>query len=124
MLNFFKQIPIYIKISTNKIEITNLKTGQTLSRTAITPFSTNRIVLSSFINAEELTRSILKELGIAKSQLKVVIQQIENVEGGLSDIEKRAMRDLGEQAGGVTVMLIEHTTALNKEEALSHLSKK
>ena len=124
MLNFFKQIPVYIKICTNKIEITNLKTGEIVFQNAIIPFSTSRIVVSSFVNSEQLIRSILNELGIAKSQLKVLIQQMENVEGGLADIEKRAMRDLGEQAGGSIVILVEHTRVLNNEEALLQLKNK
>ncbi len=124
MFDFFKQIPVYIKISTNKIEITNLKTGETVSKTAMDAFSTSRIVVSSFINADSLIRSLLQELGLARQQLKVVIQQVESVEGGLADIEKRALRDLGEQAGGAHVILIEHTKILNSGEALSYLEMK
>ena len=124
MLNFFKQIPIYIKISTNKIEITNLNTGESVSGTAVVPFSTTRLVVSNFFNAESLILALLKDLKLKRARLKILIQQIENVEGGLSDIEKRALRDLGEQSGAVFVKLVEHTRHLKNDEAFLELKKK
>ncbi len=123
MFGQFKRVPVYIKLYFNRMEITNLETGETVSRTAEQPFSIPRAVLAKFNESEELARAILREMGLIRKYLsptfKIVIQQMEKMEGGLTDIEKRAMRDLAEQAGGVTVRIIEHTQPLSEIEALN-----
>jgi hypothetical protein len=49
---------------------------------------------------------------------------MENAEGGLSLIEKRSLRDLGEVMGGSYVQLVEHTNKLSEQEALWELDSK
>lgn len=39
------------------------------------------------------------------------------MEGCLSETEKRALRDLGEMAGGTSVILIDHLRVLSSTEA-------
>jgi hypothetical protein len=41
---------------------------------------------------------------------------------GLTEIERRALRDLGEQAGGTSVTLVEQFVKLSNEEALLRLA--
>jgi actin-like ATPase involved in cell morphogenesis len=121
----FKRIPVYIKISTNQIEVTNLDSGKTLVEKSVEPFSSQRMVLAKFNEAELLVRKLIKELTSNRSwfppQLKVAIQQIEKLEGGLAEIEKRAMRDLAEQAGASIVVIIDHDRKLSDQEALLEL---
>lgn len=121
MLSIFKRTPIYIKLSKNRIEIVNLETGETISREPIEPFSTQRFIIADFNKADALIRNIINDLLPKKSifprQTKILIQQVENVEGGLSEIEKRALRDLGEMAGGTSVILIDHFRPLGNTEA-------
>ncbi|UAY51671.1 rod shape-determining protein [Ferruginibacter albus] len=118
----FKRIPIYIKIYFNKVEITNLVTGKTVSKISEQGFSTKRVVIADFNVLELVIRDILKELngkgGIFQHSLKALIQQMEPVEGGLVEIEKRALRDVAEQAGAAHIILIEHTRKLSNEEAI------
>jgi hypothetical protein len=121
MLSIFKRSPVYIKLSKNRVEITNLETEETISRNAIEPFSTERFIIADFNKADNLIRSVMNELlpkkGIFPRQTKILIQQVESVEGGLSEIEKRALRDLGETAGGTLVILLEHFRPLSNTEA-------
>ena len=121
MLSIFKRTPVYIKLSKNRIEIVNLETGETISRESSEPFSTNRFIIADFNTADALIRNIMNELlprkGILPRQTKILIQQVESVEGGLAEIEKRALRDLGEMAGGTTVILLEHFRPLSNAEA-------
>jgi MreB/Mbl protein len=125
MLDFLKPASVYIKIFYNKVEITNLKTGETISRQALEPFSNKRLVVADFNVAELLIRSIVKELQLTKSfigrSLRIIIQQMENLEDGLSETEKRVLRDLSEQAGGAFVIIVEHTRPLSSNEAISEL---
>jgi actin-like ATPase involved in cell morphogenesis len=124
-MSLFKRIPVYIKISTNQIEVTNLDSGKTLVERAAEPFSSQRMVLAKFNEAELLVRKLVKELISNRSwfppQLKVIVQQMEKLEGGLAEIEKRAMRDLAEQAGASIVIIVDHDRKLSDQEALLEL---
>ena len=125
MFDLFKTLPIYIKITKNKVEITNLETGKTVSKAAENNFSSVRNVVSNFNDASKTIRSALADLGVTDSlwnrKLKILIQQLEGTEGGLSDIEKRALRDLAEMAGGRSVYIVEHSRQLTVSDALSKL---
>ncbi len=127
MLNFFRTVRIYIKISKNKVEVTDLETGKTVSQSAENDFSSIRNVVSNFNNANQTIGSVLKEMNINTSfwrpRTKILIQQLEVTEGGLSDIEKRALRDLGEMAGGNQVYIIEHSRQVSIVDALLELQK-
>jgi hypothetical protein len=116
MLNIFRAIPVYIKIYPDKIEITNINTRQTISKTSATKFSSPRLLVADFNAADTLIREILKELGLSRRTLKVWIQQMKAFEDGLLETEKRALRDLGELAGARSVYIINRTQILSNEE--------
>ena len=126
-MKLFKTDYLYVKVSTNAIEITNLTTDETISRKAVEDFSTTRVVVANFNNITNLVISMLRELGISTSFFstkKILIQQMEKQDGGLSDIEKRALRDVGEQAGAKFVTIIDHPNRLSTEKALLELKKR
>jgi hypothetical protein len=126
---FFKPINLHIKLHSNRIEIINLDTGESAAKTATENFSTPRIVIGNFSKANKLIEAVFEELDFRKMRkktfgaLRVLIQQMEKLEGGLSDIEKRAMRDLSEQAGADYVAIVEHANTLSVEEARLLLPK-
>ena len=117
----FRTQKVYIQIGRNKSTAINLDTGEEVSRLAIRPFSTQRIVIASFDPANETVLAAIRDLGLKTRfvALKVVIQQMEGAEGGLSDIEKRAIRDLAEMAGANKVYIFEGEQKLSNAEALS-----
>ncbi len=123
---FFKPLPVYVKLYYNAIEVTNLDSNVTVKKTAINNFSTQRLVLADFNNAEILLREILddvipKKFGVSKS-LKTLIQIVENIEEGISELEKRGLRDLAEQAGSKEVYLWLNDKKLTDAEALQELT--
>lgn len=122
MIPFFKRIPVYIKIYYNKIEIVNLKSDQVISKLPVIEFSSTRLLVAEFNIAENLIREILKEMGIAKRSLKILIQQVDNFEDQLYESEKRILRDLAEQAGGTEIYLVNRKKEMNKDEACNFLS--
>jgi len=124
MLNIFRAIPVYIKIYPDKIEITNIYTQQTVSKTANPAFSSSRLLVAEYSIAEALIREIIKELGLSRRTLKVLIQQMKEFEGGLYETEKRALRDLAEQAGGRSVYIINRTQIMSEEEIQGFLKLK
>ena len=124
MLNIFRKVPVYVKIYHDKIEITNINTQQTISKTASTKFSSNRLLVAEFNVAEMLIREILKELGLSGRTLKILIQQMKEFEDSLSEVEKRVLRDLAEQAGGAVVYIINRTRVMSPEEIQGFLNLK
>ena len=120
-----KRTPVYIKISVNNIEVTNLSTGKTLSKISPVAFSTSRIVIANFNVIEALLRDMLKEIiekKIFPVQLKVLIQQTQEVDGELTEIEKRTLRDLAELAGATHVEIVDHFRKLSDQDAAMRLS--
>lgn len=120
----FLSIPVYIRMYSDKVVITRLDTGRTISRTAKEKFSSSRLVIANFGFAEDAVLATLKELNgtpLLSPALRVVIQQMEKLEGGLSQIEKRALLDLAEHMGGAMVTVLEHGTELTTAQALEVL---
>ena len=117
----FKTNKLYIQISRNKIIVVNLITGDEATSFASNPFSTRRSVLSSFNPANETLLAVIKDLKLKKSffKVKAVIQQMEDTDGGLTDIEKRALRDLAENAGINGVYIVDGKRRLSNSEALA-----
>lgn len=120
MLNHPK---IYIQISRNKVTVVNLETGAEATRLASEPFSTHRSVLSSYSPANETLQAALRDLGIKTTWLKAkaVIQQMEDTVGGLTDIEKRALRHLAENAGAYEIHTLTGSQRLTNAEALAKI---
>lgn len=123
----FKSKSIYIKIKRNHVEVTDLNTGETVKKQAAKPFSSIRNIVSSFNPANETIQSALNELGLTGrfffSKMNIIIQQLEGIEGGLSDIEKRALRDLAEMAGANKVLILEQSEPVSIEIALEKLKQ-
>ncbi|HEU4902570.1 MAG TPA: hypothetical protein VFT06_07245, partial [Flavisolibacter sp.] len=117
MFDFFKPLPVYVKVYPDKIEIINLKTGAAVARSPLQPFSSSRMVVADFGRAEILSRQLTKELGLANKSLNVLIQQMQVWEGGLSEVEKRVLRDLAEQIGARSVYLVTDDRRLSSDEA-------
>jgi hypothetical protein len=112
----------------DKVEVTNLNTGETATESARESFSSTRNIVGKFNMAENTIKSAFQKLNIKRGlfppSMKVLIQQMEGIEGGFSDIEKRALRDLAEQVGANTVYLAEHTNRLSQDDALTILKGK
>jgi hypothetical protein len=108
MFGLFKTETIYLRIFTNRVEVRSLEKDHTISRTAITPFSSERLLVAQYSAAVALIQEILEEMSGGKrlkAQLNVLIQPMEKTEGGLSEVEERALQDLGEHAGGKQVVI-------------------
>ena len=119
----FRTNKIYIQITRNRITVVNLETGNEATRTSTEPFSTSRSVLSKYNPAYETLTAAMQDLRLKRSffKIKAVIQQMEDTEGGLTDIEKRALRDLAESVGAGKVHIIDGNKRLTNVEALANI---
>jgi hypothetical protein len=120
MFSIFKKTPVYIKFYPNKIEMTNLKTGDTLVRGAVEPFSTEHLVIAHFGKAEALCTEMKKELKLP-GNLKVLMQQMVVHDEVITETEKRALRDIAELIGATTVFIITNDQPLSDDEAREFL---
>jgi hypothetical protein len=117
----FKVPKIYLQIRRNQVSAVNLETGEEVTQSAALPFSTERVVLAKFNPANETVLAAIRKLNLKSSffAMKIVIQQLEDAEGGLSDIEKRALRDIAEMAGARKVYIVETAQKISNAEALT-----
>ncbi len=120
-----KRIRLYVKVSTDRMEIQRLDTGQSITEDAKVPFSNSRIVLAHFMEAEDHLKALIRGLGIGgkmfSPNLEFVVQQMERTQDGLSSVERRALVDACEHAGGIMVKVVEHERPLGMDEALKYL---
>jgi hypothetical protein len=55
--------------------------------------------------------------------LKILIQQMEKTEDGLSPVEIRILKDIGERCGGRKVKITEKTNEFSLSQALKELNE-
>lgn len=127
MLDLFKPIPIYIKLFTNRIEITRLDSGETISKNASKKFSNSRLVVAHFENAQLLLTSLLNKWTTKKLFFQrgfySVIQQMEKLDDGLSQVERQTLIELAEFSGAKNVNVIDHTKKLSNDKARAKINK-
>ncbi len=128
MLDRLRPVPVYIKLFKNKVEISRLDTGKTITRAAKDNFSNERFIIADLFNAESLIREVLTALVppflFISPTLKIVIQQIDRSENGLSSVERRTLLDIAEHCGGITVRVVESTKELTPSQAVKKLKEK
>lgn len=122
MFNWFKTPFLLIRFSVNTIEVINLDTKERIKRKSLEAFSDKRLVIADFLKVEKFLKTIIEELipkrfGIQPS-LKVIIQQIERNEGGISPVEIRAYQDSCEHAWAKEVYIINQETIMLENEIL------
>lgn len=124
-MKILKRIPLYVKISTNRIEITDLSTGKTISRDAIEKFSTRRVILANYINLEENLKGVFNEFRFKLTpftKIDTLVQQIEEVEDGITQTEVRVLIDSTEIAlHAIRIIIVKHARLLSNESALDEL---
>lgn len=99
---------VYVKVYRNKLVVKSLKNNNEIVTSATEPFTTTRLLVGDFNNAEKLLKVVLKKLykdnWLAPSPI-ILIQPMEMFEGGLSAVEDRVLRELAFGAGGRKVIV-------------------
>lgn len=107
-LRFFRS-DFYVKIYKNKIVINNLTNNLPAQMfMPDVPFTTTRLLVGKFSSAEACLTQALKttnsSIWFSKGK-RLLIQPMELVEGGLSEVEERVFRELGLGAGAIKIVL-------------------
>ena len=127
MFNFFKTQHIYIRIFTDKIQVRHLEKNRTVVRDAIEKFSSERSLIATLSTAESLAFKILHEISGKKMlspALNVLIQPMDKVEGGISEIETVLLSNFGEHLGGKKVVVYENKEMLSDDQVMAVLGSK
>jgi rod shape-determining protein MreB and related proteins len=101
-------VDLDVEIYKNKIVL--LKESERQTFTPTTNFSTTRLLIGTFLPAQDCLKAAVKAaggafwLGLGRSKLR--IHPMEYLEGGLSEIEVRILKELGHGAGVKSVEII------------------
>ena len=101
---------LYLKLSCNQMHLTHLQSGRELHLQADPAFSNQRLLVADFAAAQQLLQRGLDEL-LPKRFLRLsrppqlLIQPLERLEGGLSQVEERILLELGLGCGARKVRL-------------------
>lgn len=92
------------------MRVTRLDTGAMCEGISDTGFSNARLVFADFKEAERLGHELLDSLETSTRFLKpprvIFMQQMERIEGGLSPVELRALKDSAEHLGAHAVYIL------------------
>lgn len=97
MFNFLSS-NIYVRIWKNRIKVRDVERNIEVDETTMNSFTSNRLLIGSFLNAEDLLRKLIKKINknrITVFKPNLVLHPLEMIEGGLSQVEGRVLRELG-----------------------------
>lgn len=100
---------LYIKVGKDTFEAKNVSmNGQWKRLSSERPFTTNRLLVGHFANAEQVLARLVKDV-LPKSffakRPQVIIHPVSHVDGGLSEVEVRIFKELAFGAGAIKVAL-------------------
>ena len=100
--------PLYVRVKKNQFRIRNLNSATEATFDAQPPFTTTRLLIGQFLTAQNVLKRAVKETskgGIFAVSPQVLIQPLEMIEGGLSEIEERVLKEVAIGAGASKVVV-------------------
>jgi rod shape-determining protein MreB and related proteins len=100
--------PFYVRVRRNQFRVRNLESAKEATFDAQPPFTTTRLLIGQFLAAENVLKRAVKEMskgGIFAVSPQVLIQPLEMLDGGLSEVEERALREVAIGAGASKVVV-------------------
>tara|TARA_R110002095_G_scaffold69086_3_gene58815 strand:- start:1877 stop:2263 length:387 start_codon:yes stop_codon:yes gene_type:complete len=102
---------LYVKVYANKISVKNVSDNGNWVSACPCPdivFTTERLLVGNFSTAESLLRKLVKAAipkALFTKRPMIVMQPVEKIEGGLSEVEERIFKELALGAGAIQVAL-------------------
>ncbi|WP_041737212.1 hypothetical protein [Colwellia psychrerythraea] len=114
-------VDLYIKVRKNRFEAKNLSSsGSWETIQSEHPFTTERLLVGTFSAAESALTKLIKSVtprSFFKKSPQIIIQPMELLDGGLSEVEERIFKELALGSGAFKVIL--HTgSELTDSEAM------
>lgn len=99
--NFFKNT-VYVRVLPNRFELKHIESGNKVTAVPSIAFTTKRLLVGQFTVAEDTLRKGLNELlGRHLFNPRILIQPVDMIEGGLSEVEERVLRELAVGIGAI-----------------------
>ena len=108
MLTWLLANPVYVRVRKNQFRVRNLESKAEATFDAQPPFTTARLLIGQFSAAENLLKRALKEIskgGIFAVSPQVLIQPLEMLDGGQSEVEERVLKEVAIGAGAAKVVI-------------------
>lgn len=116
---------VYVRVYKNRFRLRHIESQKDIILNAEQPFTTERLIIGQFKNAEKTLIQGIKEVYNKKwitPSPKILIQQMEMNEGGLSDVEDRILKEISTVAGARAV-LVWSGKELTDNEVLAEIQK-
>lgn len=100
--------PVYVRVRRNQYHLRHIDANTETTFQADAPFSTERMLIGNFSAADRALKAALKraESGrLLRMPPQMLIHPLEMVEGGLSQIEERVLREVAIGAGASKVLV-------------------
>lgn len=97
MLRQYFNSTFYVRIRTNGFRIRHIEKKKELELMATEPFSHERMLIGNFTKAANTLKEGLKKLvenSLFQPSPVIVVQPLEKLEGGLTEIEERVLREM------------------------------
>ncbi len=109
---------VYVKIYANRFEIHDIKTAKHIRVDAMPEFTTGRQLIAEYSIAEDTLRNGMKKL-FAKRLFTphplMLIQPMEKINSGISEVEERVLHELAISAGARKVVVWVGNKLTNRE---------
>ncbi len=97
---------IYVRIYENRVHVRNIDDRNEIDLSSETPFSTERLLVGNFSIAQTLLKKGLKiVMGKQFFAPVFIMHPIEKIDGGLSQVEERVLKDLAIVSGAQKVVV-------------------
>jgi len=119
MFHIGKIDTIYILVNINSFTVKHVEAGRVITVKANEPFTSTRLLVGNFNVAERLLSGAIKK--VYKHSIfvspRIIIHPLEMVEGGLCEVEERAIMELavGSFNGGGKVIIWQGKVLSDKE---------
>ena len=116
---------LYVKIMRNQLVVKDILGGIEIKRNATEPFSNDRLLIAYFEKADNLLRSIIKEItGSATFTKKIhmLIQPVDTHITEITPVEERIYTDFAQFNGATLVKIYPTQQQLSDDEVLEYLT--
>jgi rod shape-determining protein MreB len=98
--------PVYVQISVDRMVLKHIGSGRVITMDGEPPFSHQRMLIGNFTRASALMKAGLKKvLSFALVRPVVLVHPLDTLDGGLSEIEQRVLRELVLGSGARKVVI-------------------
>jgi rod shape-determining protein MreB and related proteins len=108
MATSFFENTVYVVVKRNQFRVRHIESSTEAAFEAQPPFSTPRLLIGQFQAAESLLKRAVKQMaksGFLSVSPQVVIHPLEMLDGGLSEVEERVLREVAMGAGASKVVV-------------------